>query len=101
MAAPAASTGVSTGVPVNEAPATAPATQQPASDSDSNSSGPVYEQESLTEISVACLIINKMIGTGIYTTSGTVLLLAGNKVLALFLWVFGGVYSYLRYWSSQ
>jgi hypothetical protein len=86
--------GVSTPANLNAA---AVAAQQTAhADDSSSTSGTLKEQTPLNEISVACLIINKMIGTGIYTTPGIVLLLCGNKVLALFLWIFGGVYSYLR-----
>jgi hypothetical protein len=86
--------------PVNPNVDSATAAQPITPDNDGNSSttdGAFIEQTPLTEISVACLIINKMIGTGIYTTPGIVLLLCGNKILALFLWLFGGLYSYLRF----
>lgn len=81
----------------NVASAAPIAVQQEAYDDDSSStSSKLKEQTPLDVTSVACLIINKMIGTGIYTTPGIVLFLCGNKVTALFLWLCGGIYSYLR-----
>jgi hypothetical protein len=56
-------------------------------------------QTKLRTLDIACLIINKQIGAGIYTTPATVLLLTQNKVGALLLWIFGGAYSFLRYLS--
>jgi hypothetical protein len=53
-------------------------------------------QEKLRTWDIVCLIINKQIGAGIYTTPGLVLLLTQNKVGALLLWIFGGLYSFLR-----
>jgi len=44
---------------------------------------------------VVALIVNKMIGTGIFTTPGMVLVLTDGKGLSLFLWVIGGFYSVL------
>jgi hypothetical protein len=52
--------------------------------------------DELGSVDLACLIINKMIGTGIYVTPATVALLVQNKVAAMVLWGFGGLYSYLR-----
>jgi hypothetical protein len=46
---------------------------------------------------VAAFIINKMIGTGIFVSPATVLILTRNKVEALFLWVLGLVYALVRY----
>lgn len=45
---------------------------------------------------VSSLIINKMIGTGIYTSPPAVLVLTGNKREALGLWVTGFVYTLVR-----
>jgi hypothetical protein len=45
---------------------------------------------------VASLIINKQIGTGIFTAPGLVLSLTGSKTIALSLWVAGGVWALLR-----
>lgn len=45
---------------------------------------------------VSSLIINKMIGTGIYTAPPTVLILTGNKREALGLWITGFVYTLVR-----
>jgi hypothetical protein len=49
-------------------------------------------QKQLTVLDVACLILNKMIGTGIFTTPGYVLSLTNGKGLSLFLWALGGLY---------
>jgi hypothetical protein len=61
-----------------------------------DSSGDPEGQKKLHTLDIACLIINKQIGAGIYTTPATVLLLTQNKVTALFLWIIGGAYSFLR-----
>lgn len=45
---------------------------------------------------VSSLIINKMIGTGIYTAPPAVLILTGNKREALGLWITGFVYTLVR-----
>jgi hypothetical protein len=45
---------------------------------------------------VAALIINKMIGTGIFTTPGLVLNLTQNKASSIGLWVAGGAYAFIR-----
>ena len=63
---------------------------------DANTGERVKEQTPLETLDVACLIINKMIGTGIFFTPSTVTFLVGNKVAALFLWAIGGLYSFLR-----
>jgi hypothetical protein len=42
-------------------------------------------------LSTAALIINKMIGTGIFSKPSQILRLTGSKGGALFLWVTGGV----------
>ncbi|KAF8535501.1 amino acid permease-domain-containing protein [Trichophaea hybrida] len=44
---------------------------------------------------VAALIINKMIGTGIFTTPGLVLNLTQNKASSIGLWVAGGAYAFI------
>jgi len=49
----------------------------------------------LSTLEAASLIVNKMIGTGIFTTPGIVLFLTQNKALALSLWVIGGIYAAL------
>lgn len=46
---------------------------------------------------VAALILNKQIGTGIFTTPGLVLSLTRNKPLSIGLWVVGGVHAFLWY----
>jgi hypothetical protein len=50
-----------------------------------------------TEFDVAALIINKMIGTGIFTGPFTVLQFTHNKSVAIGLWVLGFGYTILRY----
>ena len=42
---------------------------------------------------VSALIINKMIGAGIFTTPPLVLLATQSKTAALFLWTLGGIFS--------
>jgi hypothetical protein len=54
------------------------------------------EPQDLGILDVAALIINKMIGTGIFTTPGIVLQATGNKNIALSMWVVGGVWTFLR-----
>jgi hypothetical protein len=46
---------------------------------------------------VAALIINKMVGTGIYTTPPAVLLMTRSKGEALGLWIVGFSYSLIAY----
>jgi len=46
----------------------------------------------LKVIDIVCLILNKMIGTGIFTTPGYVLSLTHGKGLSLMFWGLGGVY---------
>lgn len=50
-----------------------------------------------TELDVAALIVNKMIGTGIFTGPSSVLLYTHNKSVAIGLWVLGFSYTLLRY----
>jgi hypothetical protein len=50
----------------------------------------------LGSFDVFSLIVNKMIGTGIYTAPTTVLLLTGDKQLSLGLWAVGFVYTIMR-----
>jgi len=45
---------------------------------------------------VAALIINKMIGAGIFTTPGLVLQLTQNKASSIGLWIAGGAYAFIR-----
>ncbi|KAK6519180.1 hypothetical protein TWF281_003869 [Arthrobotrys megalospora] len=44
---------------------------------------------------IVSLVINKMIGTGIYYTPAQVLILVGSKWGALLVWVFGVIYTYV------
>ncbi|GAB7325315.1 hypothetical protein MBLNU13_g09365t2 [Cladosporium sp. NU13] len=48
-----------------------------------------------TELDVAALIVNKMIGTGIFTGPSSVLLYTHNKSIAIGLWVLGFAYTLL------
>ena len=52
---------------------------------------PIPETHRLGTLSTAALIINKMIGTGIFSKPSDILRLTGSKGGALFLWVAGGV----------
>ena len=55
----------------------------------------------LDSFDVAAFIVNKMIGTGIFTTPVTVLIQTHNdKELALGLWILGFVYTLIRYCTA-
>ena len=49
----------------------------------------------LGRVQIASLMINTMIGSGILTTPGSVLLSARSKTVAILLWAVGGVYTVL------
>lgn len=51
------------------------------------------KKQYLTTLEAASLIVNKMIGTGIFTTPGLILALTQSKTLAFSFWVIGGVYA--------
>jgi amino acid transporter len=51
----------------------------------------------LGTLDVSALILNKMVGTGIFTVPGIVLTLTGSKRISLGFWVLGGVYSMLSF----
>lgn len=53
-------------------------------------------RRSLGSVQCSSMMINQMIGTGIFTTPGYVLQLTKSKPLALGLWVVVGIYSLLR-----
>lgn len=50
----------------------------------------------LHALDVACLIINKMVGTGIFAGPFSVLQATNNKRIAIVLWIIGFVYTLLR-----
>lgn len=54
------------------------------------------KQRDLVLFDVSCLIINKMIGTGIFVSPAIVVLLVGSKWAALLIWIFGACYSFAR-----
>ena len=54
------------------------------------------ERRDLSKFDVAALIINKMVGTGIFTTPGLVLSLTANKKVSIIMWFCGGIWSFLR-----
>jgi hypothetical protein len=56
----------------------------------------IRPQKPLDTIDVACLIINKMIGAGIFVSSPMVTYIVGNKLGALVLWIIGGIVSFIR-----
>jgi hypothetical protein len=45
---------------------------------------------------VVSLMINQMIGTGVFETPGYVLFLTGSKQISLVLWGVGGIYQIMR-----
>jgi amino acid transporter len=51
----------------------------------------------LGTLDVSALILNKMVGTGIFTVPGLVLELTGSKGVSVGFWVLGGVYSILSF----
>ncbi|KAL7267445.1 hypothetical protein RUND412_009973 [Rhizina undulata] len=53
--------------------------------------GPIPEKRKLGYMSIAAMIVNKMIGTGIFSQPSTVLKMAGSKGAALVLWILGSV----------
>lgn len=57
---------------------------------ENNLSGP---RTNLTILDVAALILNKQIGTGIFTTPGSVLLSTRSKSLSVGLWTIGGFWT--------
>lgn len=74
------------------------ATSQPTPGVQNESGGgKAIRQRELDCFDVSCLIINKIIGTGILVSPAIVVLLAGNKWAALLLWMFGSCYSFTRY----
>lgn len=52
--------------------------------------------QTLGAFDIASFNINKMIGTGIFSTPSTILLLTGNKEITLVMWIAGWAYSNLR-----
>lgn len=57
---------------------------------------PAIRAGALRTFDVFSLIVNKMIGTGIYSAPASVLLLTGNKSLTLGLFAVGFLYSIVR-----
>lgn len=55
------------------------------------------QRRDLGMFDVAALIINKQIGTGIFTTPGLVLSLTGSKTTSIVMWFCGGIWAFLRY----
>jgi hypothetical protein len=56
----------------------------------------IKPRRELTWWDVSALIINKMIGTGIFTGPPTVLMYTGRKDTALYMWAAGFVYTLVR-----
>jgi amino acid permease len=54
------------------------------------------QRRDLGMLDVAALIINKQIGTGIFTTPGLVLNLTGSKTVSIVMWFCGGIWAFLR-----
>ncbi|KAE9379783.1 hypothetical protein N431DRAFT_527234 [Stipitochalara longipes BDJ] len=66
----------------------------------------IVPRRNLSILDVAALIFNKMVGTGIFTTPGSVLFYTKSKPFSLILWATGGVFTsifiivYLEYGSA-
>jgi hypothetical protein len=75
--------------------------REPSDDASSFVSGrseqTYLQRRDLGMLDVAALIINKQIGTGIFTTPGLVLGLTGNKTISIVMWFCGGIWAFLRY----
>jgi hypothetical protein len=69
----------------------------PADDQPAPTRNAPSEATLLGSYDVFALIVNKMIGTGIYTAPSTVLLYTGSKRLSLGLWGVGFFYTIMRY----
>jgi len=52
-------------------------------------------------LDVAAVIINKMVGTGIFTVPGQVLVSTGDKKISLILWAMGGIWTAAWYPSQR
>ena len=50
----------------------------------------------LSTFDVFALIVNKMVGTGIFTAPTLVLALTESRELSIFLWIAGSIYSIIR-----
>lgn len=71
--------------------------QRPFDNIDASSADPrVDAPRTLTQSDVAALIINKMIGTGVFTGPYTVLMSTRSKSVSMGLWAVGFVYTILR-----
>jgi len=53
-------------------------------------------RKELGALDIFSLIVNKMIGTGVFTAPAQVFLLTGWKTISILMWVIGFVYSILR-----
>jgi hypothetical protein len=80
-------------VPLNSTETTGSGTRQPFDQIPTFRDTP----RPLNSRDVCSFIVNKMVGTGIYTTPPIVLLLARSKGEALGLWFVGFVYTLIRY----
>jgi hypothetical protein len=79
-----------------------PVVRRVSNDIPQNDRSAPREATLLGSLDVFSLIVNQMIGTGIYTAPTTVLLLTGDKQLSLGLWAVGFFYTIMRYrrWST-
>jgi hypothetical protein len=81
------------GAPLNSTETTGSGTRQPFDQLPTFGDTP----RPLNSRDVCSFIVNKMVGTGIYTTPPVVLLLTRSKGEALGLWFVGFVYTLIRY----
>lgn len=76
--------------------------QDDASTADSNfSESTNIPRRNLRVHDVAGLILNKVVGSGIFTTPGLVLALTKHKPTSIVLWVMGGIHAMLWYASQS
>ncbi|KAF2474440.1 uncharacterized protein BDR25DRAFT_122014 [Lindgomyces ingoldianus] len=80
---------------IDSDPATGGSGPTPTNSDDWDERNAIVPRSNLTVIDVAALILNKMVGTGIFTTPGTVLAFTRSKGISVGLWAVGGLWSSL------
>jgi len=66
----------------------------------SNTTEDTFIQRPMGILDVASVILNKMVGTGIFTVPGQVLVSTGSKRISLVLWAVGGLWT-AAWYSSE
>jgi hypothetical protein len=67
----------------------------------SNATEYTFIQRPMGVLDVASVILNKMVGTGIFTVPGQVLVSTGSKKISLVLWAVGGIWTAAWYLSIR